>query len=750
VLAFTGGGLLLAGVSLTALVLYRRRQFQRRHPGRTIGGSPPELIGMERAVLAAGSAGMADVTWLDAALRSLVQSIAGHPGRRLPDVVAARMTETELTLVLTEAAPTAPRPWQVDEHGTRWTIQREGALPYQASRRDHYFAPFPTLASVGYTPTGEHWLLDLERIGALSLSGDAARCLNLIRFFAAELAHNSWSEMLQVTLVGFGQELVAANPDRLTYTENLADAVTRVGGRLDAVNAAMRAVDGDVLDGRLHDIAGDQWAPTVLLIAPHLAADTAGLDDLLAAMKRQPTRASVALVLVDDADRGDPTRWQMRLDQDGTLSIPALGLELIAQQISADEAGQLAQMLALAAVSEDEPIPPAHGDEPWDHYADACGGLTCLAEHASPAGLAADLPDASSDDGATGTVPQRRLGDAAAVPALHLADAAPSTTNSVLPLPPQTYLEHAATTVEDLQALAPVVDHRIRAKIQQSDPGLDADLTAWKDEASPRPKLQLLGPVRVSAQGNLPERSPQVAFHTEVVAYLATRSTGVPSGEYAEMMWPDDPDVVGKPKVRQSITIVRRWLGSDPQTGQEYLPSGLFEASTARYRIVGLLCDAELFRRLRLRGLSRGPDGIEDLWQALQLVRGRPFADLGPRRDKAPGGYLWLTEANQRLDYEYSAMIVDTDHTVATHHFGVGEPQRAAAAAQVALRGGTYEDVPLLDLVQACLAQEQEAEAEAYVRQLLSNSGVEREEDLQPRTAEVLFRLRRRWREHAS
>ena len=144
------------------------------------------------------------------------------------------------------------------------------------------------------------------------------------------------------------------------------------------------------------------------------------------------------------------------------------------------------------------------------------------------------------------------------------------------------------------------------------------------------------------------------------------------------------------------------------------------------------------------------PTAIDDLWRALDLVQGRPFADIPARREKAPGGYVWLTEANQRLDFEYSAMIVDTAHTVATHHFGAGEPHRAATAAQVALRGGTYEDVPLLDLVQACLAQEKEAEAESYVRQLLANSAVEREEDLQPRTAEVLFRLRRRWRDRAS
>ena len=109
-MAFAGGGLLLAGVSLTALVLYRRRQFQRRKPGRTIGGSPSELIRMERAVLAAGSTGTANVTWLDQALRSLVQSIVDMPDARLPDVIAVRMTSTELSLVLTGAAPTAPAP----------------------------------------------------------------------------------------------------------------------------------------------------------------------------------------------------------------------------------------------------------------------------------------------------------------------------------------------------------------------------------------------------------------------------------------------------------------------------------------------------------------------------------------------------------------------------------------------------------------------------------------------------------------
>ena len=66
----------------------------------------------------------------------------------------------------------------------------------------------------------------------MSLSGDPERCLNLARFLAAELAHNAWSEMLQVTLVGFGKEMADINPERLTYTEDFGKAIASLNGDL--------------------------------------------------------------------------------------------------------------------------------------------------------------------------------------------------------------------------------------------------------------------------------------------------------------------------------------------------------------------------------------------------------------------------------------------------------------------------------------------------------------------------------------
>ena len=72
-----------------------------------------------------------------------------------------------------------------------------------------------------------------------------------------------------------------------------------------------------------------------------------------------------------------------------------------------------------------------------------------------------------------------------------------------------------------------------------------------------------------------------------------------------------------------------------------------------------------------------------------------------------------------------------------------GEPEQAAAAAQVALRAGSSEDAPLLDLAEACQARGERAQAESYIKQIMANHDAEDEEDLPPRTYEVL--RRRRW-----
>ena len=106
------------------------------------------------------------------------------------------------------------------------------------------------------------------------------------------------------------------------------------------------------------------------------------------------------------------------------------------------------------------------------------------------------------------------------------------------------------------------------------------------------------------------------------------------------------PTSPSRPKLRNSIYVARKWLGVDPTTGQDYLPSNTRTGGGA-YRIVGGLLDAELFRRLRLRGVARGERGIPDLRAALDLVTGAPFDR------QRPGGYGWLVDP--ALDHDYTA-----------------------------------------------------------------------------------------------
>jgi nucleoid-associated protein YgaU len=441
------GAGLLAGGALLALVRYRRRQFRYRSPGRSITQTPAELQDAERGLLTAGAAGMGDVTFLDRALRDLTRTAAD--GRvTLPDVVAARLTATALDLILVAPHHEPPGPWRSDEAGMTWSLSRDDQHPDDAAELVvDVYAPYPTLVSVGHTEAGEQWLLDLEQVGYLSLTGDTDRCLDLARFIAAELAHNAWSDMVDVTLVGFGAEMTTLNPERLTHTDHLEDA-TAAATRVLA--DPPQDVDGNtrsVLDSRSHPGLGEVPTPHVTLIAPTAASAVPPtvFSVLVDELRSQPDRSAVAVVdatgeptaTTDDqeaesrADRG----WTLRVDERGMLSIPALGARLIANQLPEREAADLAALLGLAAATKDQPMPTSRGDQPWEEYADAAGN---------------PLPQLTIPDTSTSPDTSTRH---SADPDDHVDST--SSRGSALPLPPRAYLDRTAADQADLDTLAP-------------------------------------------------------------------------------------------------------------------------------------------------------------------------------------------------------------------------------------------------------------------------------------------------------
>jgi nucleoid-associated protein YgaU len=773
--AFAGGGVLLAGLALGALKGYRRRQFRLRRPGRVIGATSPSLLSTESTVVSAGKVGYADVTWLDHALRGLVQRLAEQADATLPDVVAVRLAGDVLELVLAVPATTAPAPWTASESGQRWSLRREHDVPYDGDRRGEFFAPYPTLVSVGYSTDGEHWLIDLERVGALSLQGDPGRCLDLARYLAAELAHNTWSEMLSATMVGFGEELAPMNPDRLSFSSDADRAVLTAQRRHHSVVSATSKIGVDVLTGRFRNVSADAWASHVLFVAP-AAADPQGVERLLDSIRANGARAAVAVVLADATEHRE-ARWQLTVDATGLLTIPALGVEITAQRLPVGEGRQLAQLLFDAANTEDRAAPPApSGDSPCDAwYADACGALhaglstsapptlTVVPSHptsARPAGpvggsAVATAPDASRDGG------QDRDQVAAAADTVEGVSAETASRGAALDAEPGAGTPAAALVAEAPGAQSAAGSARprsdgspqrvglrvaadVRDAVLSNDPLLDADLAEWWDPASTRPKVTLLGPIRVRAQGTLPADRPREAFHAEVVAYLVTRPRGVRYQQVDHDLWPGRaPESDKSPvRVRNAMSKVRRWLGTDAD-GREYLPKAADEEG---YRVDllpggGVLVDEQLFRRLRLRSqVEQGANRIGQLHKALDLVTGYPFDD---QRDE---GYRWLVDTP--FDEFAKAMIDDVAHEIADYYLPEdpqqsADPHRATEAADVALRAGSTSDTPWLDKMRAAYQLGRIAEAETYVRRIVENnpSGDE-EEDLPKSTYDVLLRYR--------
>lgn len=678
------GGGLLAATTLATLMIYRRRKFRHRRPGHVVASLPPELVALEQALVSSGRAALAKMTFLDLALRDLAERVSVEPGAALPDIVGASINENYLELYLADDAPQPPEPW-VATDVTRWSLGRDATLDAVAGRR---LAPYPCLVSIGYSEDGTEYLLDLEHVGALQLVGDSARCLDLARYVVAELANNVWSDHLTVTVAGFGQELIAANPSRLAYTDDPHTAAT-VLSRVAAENREVAGTAGvDVLEGRLRGTAGDVWMPHVLLAAPGLLDE----DSELIRTAAGRGRAAVAVVLSGGQDVAGS---HLEVTSDGRLltallpvaDVTAFGLANV------EVAAEIAQAIALdrdGAV--DEPTPRSTGDRPWDAFTDAAGAL--LREY---------------------TVPRASSGPAAIDPAAALS-------SSVLPGPDEAYLSAAATTEEDLAELAPAVTAETRVAVETADPELDELVAAWNDPDARLAKLQVLGPVRVTAYGRpLDAREP---LCTEIVAYMWSKPNGVSTDEFANDLWPHMNYIGTASQPKDMASQVRHWLGTDPRTGKEYWPRAR-RGGMEGYRIDGLLVDYDLFRRLRVRGEARGADGLADLVAALDLVSGTPLSKLREL------GYGWLPAGDELL---YQGAIAEVAHLVATRALEAGDDSEAIRACEVALQFNAEDDRALLALVKAHENAGREAEKEATILRIKTL------EDPPARTLEVMRR----------
>lgn len=675
VAGLTGAGTILAGTVLMTLRRRRQAQFRARRPGRAVPAVEPELIPLEKTVTTYGAAAAVAVETLDAQLRVLAQQCA-DTGDDLPDLAAVELSDTTVTMHLASPGDLPP-PWQpVDQTRQRWHRTTSKDDDNTGDDLADQPAPWPMLATIGSGPDGHLWLLNIEAYPLLHVLGAREPGLDFVRHIAAELATSPWSRDLTIDCVGLLPELSPLNPHRLRHHED-AGTVLPDAAR-DAEDRARHAEDLKVTrmsTGRAHQVGDELW-PAHLVILDPITAD-AGDVDALAEVLRRRGATGATLLLTGGETTANPMATAVVLGED-QVTLPDFGLTLTPVRLSAAEGAGCAALLAGRALLQDDPMPaPVDPGAAWEETAAVDGSLR--------EDLVLDRHDTSDQDA-----------------------------NRLLPAPDDAYLQVAATTPDDLAALAPRVPASLRASIEEADPTLDADVAAWRADRCDLPRLSLLGPVQARTNGDIYAVTDRKPYYTEVLAWLALHPHGGTRDQLADAFG------ITANRVRVDIKAVRDWLGDNPRTGTQHIPDARQSAAGRAqgrgiYQVDGLLCDLDLFRRLRARGQARGGEhGMTDLANALTLVTGQPFT--GTREQ----GWAWLAEGD-RLDQHMVCAIVDVAHLVATDALHKGNLALARAAAEVAAQAAPYEDTPRLDLAAIARAEGRPSVAEDIIRDDICN-----------------------------
>ena len=571
--------------------------------------------------------------------------------------LAASMTETP-TVISVELAPSAlllhlaagavlPAPWEGNT--TRWSLDLDADIPDDLDQ----LAPYPLLVTVGRDEAEHVLLLNLEHLGVITVTGDPTHAEAFGRYVAAELALNPWSALVDVDTLGLAAELAPLAPLRLHHH-----------------------ADGDLqfLDYLAHDLDEDLGLPGHdpeqfhAVVSVNGVRDTAQVRKIVRIITTHPGRPGAAVIAINATP--EPNDVILELTADGRLVAASLGLDVTAVGLTASEAAACAAIVEITRDADNARMPAADtANDGWRGLTDAAGALR--EEHVEP------------------------------------RPAGPAGDKSLLPLATVQYADAVPTTIEDIQTLAPLTKPETKTRVEQADPDLDSDLAAWISKDCPLPRLTLLGPVDARTHGNATAAIKRKPYYVELLAFLALRPRGATTDEIL------DAFSITKNRARVDLTALRSWLGRNPRTGHDHLPDArttraAAERGAAAYQVEGVLCDVDLFRRLRARGQARGSVGLDDLTAALRLVAGEPFSEL------RESGWAWLLEGD-RIDQVMASAIVDVAHLVTTHALAAGDLDLARFAAETSCNAAPYDDIGRLDLVQVASLSGQSEDAERHL-----------------------------------
>lgn len=758
VAALTGSGFVAAGL---LLMLRRKRMMQqrRRRPGRRIAMPNGRAAATEHTLRCVDA--IEEVDFLDAALRTLAHHCT-EEGKPLPELAAVQLGTEGILFHLaastgTDSVPAPLPPFTADSDSARvWWCPADTGDLLDAVQLGQMDAPYPALVALGDDTNEALLLVDLERYGAVHLTGQSR--LPVLRALGTSLAVSPLSSDLEIAIAGEdsapGLSLVDPRVTPYTTLAAAADVVRTHHGRQHA--ALSSSGSPDLPAARAADAVDELW-PMVVLADLDSCPDPESADELAQVLQQEPRTATAIVTSGHPLDQDVDAVWVVDTDAD-VHPVPGTDLQCRLVTFSDEEYADVVES-ALTSNAESDVAPepaPAPAPSPYtlskDEPADAPPAAPAVAEPAARAkeesgGLLARLADL---DHRTPTPDPASPGHGASVPSREdHGDLAATESGLSSPLPDHPYGPRPAAPQTDATSPSRIVlptttpTTRVNARLPQpaspppppaarqepawTSPDVSPAPTPADEGTSDAPTVRVLGPVDITgARGHIDSNRRTVAM--ELTCWLALHTDGATRHEIDEVIAPGGGRVENNTR-NGRIREVRRWLGENSD-GDLYYPR-LDTQTDRKHRLAGVACDWHQFQDLTTQAAEHGGTEARALLRhALELVRGRPFAGIPPRR------YVWA----ENLTQDMISAVADAADDLAARSLDAGDPQAALWAAGRGLDTGREREVLWRHRFEALAQLGAHDELEAAIQQL-NQYLLEADLPMERKTEEAIRRL---------
>ncbi|MES7774881.1 LysM peptidoglycan-binding domain-containing protein [Cutibacterium acnes] len=564
-------GLVLVAGLITTLNRRYRTRFTRQPRGKAMTLPSPDAQTAEIALRSTGATDTLTITCLDQALRA-IGAWCHHCGHPLPPLLAARVDDDRIDLLLSQAAPDHPEAVELAADGSMWTLTADRIDDLLAHTDDNQAAPWPSLVTLGRDDDGAHILIDLEAAGTLHLIADDDQVDAALAAIAVELATCDWSDEVNVTLVGQvcpGLEDALESPT-LTRATDVDALLTTLEARADDQRHIL--TEGSPLAAHRADPAiSDGFDAEVILLDTELTEDH---RNRLASLVEALPRVSVAAVTTSPTS---PHEWSLTLTGDPLAAdVAPLGWHIHPQTLSPDLYNRVVELLANSAAADYEPA------SWWNHDAD-------------------DEPTTGPIDEEEST-PSRR-----ARPNIRLT----TLTGGI---------DLSSVDIDDIideanQALDNTDEATDQVRVDADQPGTDTPFPI--DDIDPlssdHPVLSIIGHPDITGATGTVGRSP---WRCQQLALYIAEHPGASGATIADDLG------LSASTVRSIATHLRHWLGAD-NAGVAYMP-----AATRGYRLdERIVTDVDLIDAA-VAGAGINTAETATLVAILKLGRGRVFAGV--------------------------------------------------------------------------------------------------------------------------